>query len=296
MISFDYEGGGLLVIHTPTNLALRKLGIYVRADVDDWQYNWPVHTHEGLEVYYFIRGNANYIIGDNIYDLSPGDMLMFQGSTIHRVNPSKDVPYIRSYVNFTTSFLQEQLSGDMFEKLMSLFESPSGMLIRWSPEEREEMETYFRAIHRENERESFGYELMLKTLLVQMLIAIYRKSKRMHEIAPAQQQSHGQANVRRMLQYINQHFTENLSLLDLSNELHLNKYYMCHCFKEVTGYTINNYIISKRIEEAKKMLRTTDEPIGFISEKLGFNTAVHFSRSFKKYTGMSPQHYRKQGV
>lgn len=285
-----------MIIHTPTNLALRKLGIYVRADAEDWQYNWPVHTHEGLEVYYFIRGNANYVIGENIYDLSPGDMLLFRGSTIHRVNPSKDVPYIRSYVNFTESFLREQMSEEMLEKLMSLFESPNGMLIRWTFEERDEMETLFRTIHRENERESFGYELILKTFLVQMLIAIYRKTKRLHEIAPAGQQSYSQENVRRILQYINQHFTETFSLQELSNELHLNKYYICHCFKEVTGYTINNYVISKRIEEAKKMLRATDEPIGFISEKLGFNTAVHFSRSFKKYVGMSPQYYRKQGV
>ncbi|SDE38119.1 AraC-like ligand binding domain-containing protein [Paenibacillus sp. UNCCL117] len=285
-----------MVIHTPTNLALQKLGIYVRADADDWQYNWPVHTHEGLEVYYFQRGNANYVIGEEIYDLFPGDMLLFRGSTIHRVNPSKDVPYIRSYVNFTEAFLREQMPEDMFEKLMSMFEAPNGMLIRWSPEERDEVATYFRAIHRENEHESFGYQLILKTLLTQLLIATYRKAKRLHEIAPAGQQSHSQENVRRILQYINQHYTENFSLQELSKELYLNKYYMCHCFKEVTGSTINNYVISKRIEEAKKLLRTTDEPVAFISEKLGFNTAVHFSRSFKKFTGISPQHYRKQAV
>ncbi|UJF33781.1 AraC family transcriptional regulator [Paenibacillus hexagrammi] len=284
-----------MVIHTPTNLALQKLGIYVRANADDWQYSWPVHTHEGLEVYYFIRGDANYVIGDIIYELAPGDMLLFPGSTMHRVNPTKDVPYIRSYVNFTPSFLREQMSGEMFEKMMSLFEAPNGLLIRWSVEERSEMETFFRAIHRENEREAFGFEVVLKTMLVQMLIAIYRKSKRLHEFVPAQQQSHTQANVQRILQYINQHYRENFSLTELSNELHLNKYYICHCFKDVTGFTINNYVISKRIEEAKKMLLTTDEPIGIISDALGFNTAVHFSRSFKNYAGVSPQQYRKQG-
>ncbi|MNH99158.1 Melibiose operon regulatory protein [compost metagenome] len=284
-----------MVIHTPTNLALQKLGIYVRANANDWQYSWPVHTHEGLEVYYFIRGDANYVIGDIIYELAPGDMLLFRGSTMHRVNPTKDVPYIRSYVNITPSFLREQMSGEMFEKLMSLFELPNGLLIRWSVEERSEMEAFFRNIHRENEREAFGFELMLRTQLVQLLVMTYRKSKLLHELAPAQQQSHTQANVQRILQYINQHYRENFSLMQLSKELHLNKYYICHCFKDVTGFTINNYVISKRIEEAKKMLLTTDEQVGMISDMLGFNTAVHFSRSFKKYAGVSPQQYRKQG-
>lgn len=283
-----------MVIHTPTNLALQKLGIYVRADADDWQYSWPVHSHEGMEVYYFIRGDAHYVIGDDIYELAPGDMLLFSGSTLHRVNPSKGVPYIRSYLNFTPSFLREQMPEDTFRKLLSLFESPNGLLIRWSVEERGEMEALFRAIHRENEREAFGYEIMLRTLLIQMLVAIYRKSKRLHELTPPQQQSHTQANVQRILQYINHRYKENFSLQELARDLHLSKYYICHCFKDVTGYTINNYVISKRIEEAKKLLRLTDEPVGFISDKLGFNTAVHFSRSFKKYAGVSPQQYRKQ--
>lgn len=283
-----------MVIHTPTNLALQKLGMYVRAYADNWQNSWPVHTHEGLEVYYFIRGNANYVIGDIIYELSPGEMLLFRGSTIHRVNPSKDAPYIRSYVNFTPGFLREQMSGEMYDKVMSLFDAPNGLLIRWSVEERGEMEAAFRAIHLEHERESFGFEVILKTMLVQMLIVVYRKSKRLHELVPAQQQSHTHVNVHRILQYINQHYRENFSLLELSNKLHLNKYYICHCFKDVTGYTINNYVISKRVEEAKKMLLMTDEPVGIISDMLGFNTATHFSRSFKNYVGVSPQQYRKQ--
>ncbi|MNR41474.1 Transcriptional activator NphR [compost metagenome] len=68
---------------------------------------------------------------------------------------------------------------------------------------------------------------------------------------------------------------------------------MCHYLKEVTGYTINSYVMQKRMEEAKKMLLTKDDSISSISEKLGFNTTVHFSRTFKQYAGASPQMYRK---
>ncbi|WP_223192724.1 AraC family transcriptional regulator [Paenibacillus sedimenti] len=282
------------MIHTPTNIALRQSGIYARANACDWQFQWPLHTHEGLEVYYFIQGRANYVIGDNIYDLLPGDMLLFNGDKIHRVNPSQDVPYIRSYVNFMPALIEQCMPSEMSKKLLSLFESPNGLLIRWSPEEREEIERFFQTLCSEIEKETFGYEWMSVTLLSQMLVRIYRKSKHLMELSRIQQPSHSQANVKRILQYLNQNYTENISLADLSKALHLNKYYMCHCFKEVTGYTINNYLMSKRIEEAKKLLLSSDQPIGSISEQLGFNTSIHFSRTFKQYAGASPQMFRKE--
>lgn len=220
-------------------------------------------------------------------------MLLFSGDTIHRVNPSQEVSYLRSYVNFMPALIEQCMPAEMSRKLLSLFESPSGILIRWSPNEREEIERFFHTICSEKEKETFGYEWMVVTNLTQMLIRIYRKSKHLLELSLTQQPSHGKANVKRILQYLNQNYTENISLSDLSKALHLNKYYMCHCFKEVTGYTINNYLMSKRIEEAKKILLSSDQSIGSISEQLGFNTSVHFSRTFKQYAGTSPQIFRK---
>ncbi|MNZ89050.1 Bifunctional transcriptional activator/DNA repair enzyme AdaA [compost metagenome] len=281
------------MIHTPTNLALKSKGIYVRSNFDEWQHQWPVHTHLGLEVYLFIQGNANYVIEDDIYELLPGDMLLFSGDVIHRVNPSKDVRYVRSYVNFMPSFLEEHVPPELYSKLLSLFDSPNGLRIRWSPDEREEMERFFNSLSQEMEREAFGHNYMLKTQLTQMLLCIYRKSKHLIEMSPNQQHSPIQVNVRRILQSLNQNFTETISLDELAKMHHLSKYYMCHSFKEVTGYTINSYVMQKRVEEAKKMLLTKDDSISSISEKLGFNTTVHFSRTFKQYAGASPQMYRK---
>lgn len=283
-----------MIIHTPTNMALQAQGIYVRADASDWQYSWPVHTHEGLEIYYFIQGSSHYVIGNEVYDLVPGDMLLFRGSTIHRANPSKDIPYIRSYVNFTEAFLQGYLEESLYDKMLATFGNESGLLIRWNTLERDGIEQLYRSLAREYESELFGSASYIKTLLIQLLIKIYRKSIFLAEYVHSQKLSHTQINVRRILQYINHNFRESINLTNLSKTLHLNKYYMCHSFKEVTGFTINNYLMSKRIEEAKKILKSTDEPIGVISDKLGFNTTVHFSRLFKQHEGVSPQNYRKQ--
>lgn len=282
-----------LMIHTPTNIALENNRIYVRAQAEDWQYQWPLHTHRGLEVYYFIHGQANYIIGDKIYELLPGDMLLFRGDVIHRVNPSNEMKYIRSYINFTVSFIEKELPNEMFDKIMEMFDNPSGFRIHWLPEERDEISRYFATLENENNKESIGYSYMLKSLLVQLLIHVYRKSKYLMEITPSVKPSSSQLTVQRILQYVNQMYRSNESLDDMAIQLHLSKYYMCHCFKEVTGYTINNYIMRKRIDEAKSLLFESDDTISEIGEQLGFNSTIHFSRTFKQYAGISPQFFRK---
>ncbi|WP_240417328.1 AraC family transcriptional regulator [Paenibacillus periandrae] len=283
----------MLSIHSPTNLALEKNGIYVRSEVDNFQESWPIHTHHGTEIYFFIQGDATLLIGDVIYSPSPGDMFIFNGSVLHRINPSKETPYVRSYVNFNELFIQDVLTGEMIDKLSSLFQFPNGLLVRWDPEECEQIKELFIALRDEDEKESVGFKVMMKTYLVQMLFKIYRKTKQLYSFHTVPTHSQKQSSVRRVLHFINQNYTETFSLDELSKVLHLNKYYICHSFKEATGYTVNNYLIRKRIEEAKKMLLSTDRSVLDISEKLGFNTPVYFSRAFKQYVGISPQSYRR---
>lgn len=295
-LAFIIKSGGIqisLMIHTPTNIALSNNKIYVRSHFDEWQYQWPLHTHKGLEIFYFIQGQANYIIGDTIYDLLPGDMLLFSGETIHRVNPSNDVKYVRSYINFLPSFIEEELPAELYSKLLKVFENPNGLRIQWLPEEREEIKRYFETLYNENQKELVGYDYMLKSSLTQFLIHIYRKSKYLVEITTSSQPTNSQMTVQRILQYVNQIYKENESLDTMSVNLHLSKYYMCHCFKEVTGYTINSYIMRKRVDEAKRLLVESQRSINQIGELIGFNSTIHFSRTFKQYAGFSPQTFRK---
>ncbi|MDQ1914088.1 AraC family transcriptional regulator [Paenibacillus sp. GD4] len=279
--------------HFPTNKALKRERIYIRHQVSEWQDSWPLHTHDGYEIYFFLHGNAHLIIGNEIYMLQPGDMFLFSGDVLHRPNPAKDTPYIRSYINFTADYVQEMAGADMAEKLLGLFLQPNGLLIRWDEHGVNDMDSHYASLFHEREKEAIGNEFMIQSLLVQLLLKIYRKSKEMYALLTAPPQSQKETNVRRILVYLNQHYRNAISLEALSKEMHLNKYYMCHSFKEITGLSINNYITRKRIDEAKKLLRLSDEPVGFMSEQLGFSNPVHFSRMFKQYAGVAPQTYRK---
>lgn len=279
--------------HFPTNQALKKERIYIRYNVSEWQNNWPLHTHDGYEIYVFIQGNVNYIIGDEIYQLQPGDMLLFSGDIHHRVNPARDTPYIRSYINFMPDFIQEMVGEELLEKLMSLFGHTNGLLIRWDDQGIAEVNEQIMKIYKEREKEAVGSDFMMRSLLVQLLLQIYRMSKDSYAQPSSPAQSMKESNVRQMLTYLNLNYRNSFTLDELAGTMHLNKYYMCHCFKEVTGFSINNYIARRRVEEAKRLLQVSNEPIGRLSEQLGFGNSIHFSRLFKQYVGVSPQMYRK---
>ncbi|MCX7615493.1 MAG: helix-turn-helix domain-containing protein, partial [Clostridiales bacterium] len=73
------------------------------------------------------------------------------------------------------------------------------------------------------------------------------------------------------------------------------RYYICRLFKKHTGYTLNNYIVSKRLERARYLLGG-DIPITDISIKVGFYNYSYFYKAFKTFTGLSPAAYRDRLV
>ena len=95
-------------------------------------------------------------------------------------------------------------------------------------------------------------------------------------------------------EYLDEHYTEKLTLDDLAEKFFINKFYLSKIFKEAYGTTVNNYLISKRITRAKQLLRFTDMTVDEVGVTVGMGDANYFSRMFRKVEGISPREYRKQ--
>jgi len=93
--------------------------------------------------------------------------------------------------------------------------------------------------------------------------------------------------------FLENHYTEKITLDMLSKKFFINKFYMTRIFKEQYGTTITAYILELRITRAKHFLRFSDMPIDEISRLVGIDDANYFSRIFKKIEGISPASYRK---
>lgn len=70
--------------------------------------------------------------------------------------------------------------------------------------------------------------------------------------------------------------------------------YSSNCFKKDTGLGFNIYLTAEKINMAKRELLTTENPVQFINEQLGFNNSYYFTRLFKSYVGIAPTEYRKR--
>ena len=92
--------------------------------------------------------------------------------------------------------------------------------------------------------------------------------------------------------YIDQHLAEPISLAELAEQVYLNPVYLSRAYKQITGQNLSKYIADRRLEKARSLLSNSNAKISEIAGRVGYESPAHFSRIFKKSTGMTPQEYR----
>lgn len=96
-------------------------------------------------------------------------------------------------------------------------------------------------------------------------------------------------------QYIYDHYSEELSVDGLAQEVYMAPSYLSHVFKKETGQNISKFIKTYRMEKAREMLENTHNKIVNISYAVGYPNVSYFCQSFREYFGISPQKYRSRG-
>lgn len=114
-------------------------------------------------------------------------------------------------------------------------------------------------------------------------------------VANVQRQTAYSFPITQCVQYITDHLHEELSLQILAEQVQLSPRYLSRLFKQETGATITSYIQRARVREAQNLLLLSDESFLEISNFLHFVSQSYFIQIFKRYTGMTPQQYRKRG-
>lgn len=243
----------------------------------DW--NSSCHTHYFTELFYVYSGSGEFIIEDKRLPVREDDLIIVNPNVSHTETGTPDSPlqYIVLGIN-GLQFKNDNMNHAMDFSIQNFHRSRH--IIRF----------YLETLLHEVQEKEENFELCCQNLLEILIVTVVRNTQKKIFIAPAKKDT---KECRFIEQYIDEHYSEDITLEALSRLTYLNKYYLAHAFKKYRGISPINYLLERRIAEAKHLLETTNFSVAKIASIVGFSSQSYFSQVFKKEMGTSPNTYRK---
>ena len=242
----------------------------------DW-HSVP-HTHNHTELFYIVGGKGQFFIEDQCFPVDVNSLVIINPNVIHTEASLNAQPL--EYI---------VLGIDGIELANS--ENSNGQFCMLDHFESVEISGCLRNILREMELKNPGYEDICQAYMEILIIRLMRSTSL---AVPAEPQTiSGNRQCAAVRRHIDVHFKEPLTLEQLAEEAHMNKFYLSHAFKREYGVSPINYMITKRIEESKYLLAETDLSLSQVAQMLGFSSPSYFSQVFRRTQNLSPTEYRQ---
>jgi AraC-like DNA-binding protein len=268
-----------------TPLKFRKLPVLAYAGQVGGNPNWnfPSHKHDDLsEIIYICDGEGTFIINNKSYTAKKDDILIYNAGVIHEEYSNPSNPLLTYFCG---------ISNLAIDQLGELCIIP----LEFEPVIREnkysnQIGSYFSQIFEESSLKDDGYEIICQGLLTSSIALIHRTIKTQNFQSETQDSN---TLAYRIKEFIDKNYKKNIKLEDIAEALFINKYYLSHVFKEQMQMTPINYLINRRVGEAKNLLVSTELKIGEIARIMGYDNTNYFSLLFKKMTGETPKQFKE---
>lgn len=253
------------------------------------EYNY--HYHDFHKILILLSGDVTYCIEGRTYDLRPNDIVLVNSGEVHKPVIRSDAPYERIIIYVSPDYLNEyhDKENDLSLCLRQAMAEQSHVL-RLHSSMNGKLGSTIRELDRSLEDEDFANELYHRILFLEFMIQLNRAA--LHNHIEFIGDSTSNEKILAVLDYLNEHLTEDISIDELSSHFFLSRYYLMHTFKEQTGYTIGSYLSTKRLFLARDLI-AKGTPITDVCYACGFRNYSTFSRAYKKSFGESPRDYRQ---
>lgn len=250
--------------------------IYIHHSVyekNDWHST--LHTHYFSEILYVLKGNGGFVVDGQIIPLEKGSLVVVNPYVSHTEVSSETTPleYFVIGINkvqFTTE--QQEKSYFALKDTQQAFKNLLPLI--------------------SEEAKSHTTDKLRQLPLCQLvLIQLLKMEDFSLENVDSKQLNKDGAFIK---DYLEHHYKEAISLEFISDQLHLDKYYIIHIFKQTFHDTPMNYLLKIRLKKAKELLINTDYSVAEIAGIVGFGSQSYFTQAFKKAYSIAPGKYRKQ--
>lgn len=241
------------------------------------EWNSFPHTHTCTELFFIIGGTGTFEVQKTQFSTALNDLVVVNAGVPHREVSQQHNPM--EYV---------VLGVDGLEAFTDIL----GYSLIHLQTDQASISTCLRLMLQEARNGQAGYGTICQHLLEVILLQLLRREDFALSAAPTGPKASRECDLVR--RYLDSHFKENITLDQLAAMVHINKYYLSHAFRKEFNTSPISYVIQRRIEESRFLLRETDHSLSHIAQVLGFSSLSYFSQCFRKSEGVSPMEYRKR--
>lgn len=248
-----------------------------------------MHIHDCYEIYYSISGGKTFLINDRCYDIESGDLFVINNYESHYLSQIDAEAHERVVISIHPQFLAS-LSSPATD-LSLCFTKRSEEYSNRIHLDKEAQKHFLYYAHKITGATGYGADLIENAALTELMIMLggfFQKNREMSDGTGYQYST----LVMNIIEYINRHIAEKLTIATLSANFYVSESYICRVFKQETGTTVNKYIAARRIAIAKTLL-VGGASVSEACDRSGFNDYVNFIKSFTKIVGTSPKRYAK---
>ena len=251
-----------------------------------------IHWHEEVEIIVIKKGTGIVSVNLTEYKVCEGDAVFIMSGQLHSISQLENSTMEYENILFRPSMLKATGSDLCWDQFISpLISSKKTIcpLICADKMIESGIAEYIQKIDKLCDEKSAGYQIAVKGYLYLMLHRL------VSEIGETFSQI-SQKNIdkiKTILSYVEQHYSENITVEEAAELCFYSKSYFMKFFKESMGVSFINYLNDYRLETAANMLRATDGNILEIACACGFDNLSYFNRSFKKKYKITPGKYRK---
>lgn len=288
----EYEEKHFIIVNDIENSLFYFFDFDVRSTEKNMEFE---HLHSFYEIHVLLSPIATHFIEGIPYRIRTNDFVLLAPSRLHKSFYPSDAPSKRLVITF---MYRDDGFGfqNTYEKLLTPFHE-SVPIFRFPEQQQKVLVQIINEIvaisHQAGSQEMTGaYELMVHSLFTQFLYYL----KDFHDLNIYKTEDPKDRLSERIYtaaNYIHTHYMDNITLEMLAETIYMDPFYLSHQFKNVTGYTITQYIHLVRVRNCQFLLLNTDEKITDISSACGFTSFSQFNRVFHKFCHESPSEYRK---
>ena len=254
----------------------------------------PPHWHEEAEFTFIRKGHCTYQIQLQSFEVSEGDLIFVPPTQLHSITVSEEEMESDTFV-FHMHFLGAG-SGDIcgiryLTPLMNQVLIPPFIIRKEFPIYDEALRS-FEDIDEAWTLRQTGFELVVKSALLRLISLLLPYCIESSKV-PTIQTEHS-FKLKTALEYIGEHYTENISIADVAASCYFSEYHFMRFFKKYVGMSCFDYIKNYRLEKAAELLESGDTSILDASLASGFHNLSYFYREFKEKYGMTPKEWVKR--